>query len=62
MNTITKESLVRYLETSSLTEAQKKSLMEEFERTKGSRDVLNKAVNLNHGQVQRKVTPIPNRK
>ena len=53
--TITKESLLRYLETSALTEDQKKQLLAEFEESKGSRDVLNKAVNLNNRRVQSKV-------
>lgn len=54
-NHTTKETLERYLLTSTLTEDQKKELRSEFERTKGARWVFHKAVQLNGGKLQTKV-------
>jgi hypothetical protein len=62
MTTITKESLLRYFETSTLTEDQKQQLLKEFEETKGSRDVLNKAVTLNNRKMQSKIVTTNQRK
>ena len=60
--TITEESLERYLSTSNLTDAQKNELRRDFKEKGGSRDVLNKAVTLNNRRLQSKVVGIPHTK
>ena len=55
---ITRATLDRYLEHSTLDDAQKKALEEEFTKTGGDRRVLNKAVQLNGRKSMTKVPKV----
>jgi hypothetical protein len=61
-DTITAETLDKYLDQSKLTDRQKRELRMELKHRNGSRAVLVKAVSLNGGAAMHKASRIPNRK
>jgi hypothetical protein len=58
MEKVTRESLERYLETSTLSDSQKDALRQEFVASDGDRQVLNKAITMNGRKSMTKVPTI----